>query len=210
MQAYLFDFDGTLVDSMPVFGAIMLKMLDDYKIPFEPDIVKTITPLGYEGTARYFSEMGSPEPVDVMIDRMHHAALKAYAHEVQAKRNVVRVLKQLRDGGKDLAILTASPHMILDPCLKRLGLYDLFCHVWSCEDFGTNKANPDIYQMAAREMGYPVGSVLFLDDNLHACQTAKKAGMKVCGVYDDSSKEYICEIKTVSDFYIDDFSQLLR
>lgn len=85
----------------------------------------------------------------------------------------------------------------------------LFSHVWSCEDFETTKADPDIYHRAACAMGYPEKEVLFLDDNLNACQTAKQAGMQVCGVYDDSSKEYAREIKAVSDYYIDDFSQLL-
>lgn len=210
MKALLFDFDGTLVDSMPVFGAIMLKILDDYKISYGPDIVKAITPLGYEGTARYFSQLGSPEPIEAMMLRMHQAASEAYAHDVQAKPNVIQTLRRLNADGKDLAVLTASPHMILNPCLKRLGIYDLFSHVWSCEDFETTKADPDIYRMAACGMGYPTEEVLFLDDNLNACQTAKRAGMKVCGVQDDSSKEYAREIKTVSDYYIDDFSQLLE
>ena len=45
-----------------------------------------------------------------------------------------------------------------------------------------------------------------------ACQwakSAKAAGMKVCGVYDDSSREFEEEIKSVTDFYIHDFSELL-
>ena len=50
--------------------------------------------------------------------------------------------------------------------------------------------------------------MLFLDDNYNADKTAKSAGMKVCGVYDDSSAEYTDEIKEVSDFYINDFSEL--
>ena len=64
--------------------------------------------------------------------------------------------------------------------------------------------------MAACRMGYSTEEVLFLDDNLNACQTAKKAGMNVCGVYDDSSKEYAHQIKAASDYYIGDFSRLLE
>ena len=39
--------------------------------------------------------------------------------------------------------------------------------------------------------------------------TAKTAGMKVCGVYDDSSKDYAEEIKSIADDYIYSFSELL-
>ena len=58
MKTYLFDFDGTLVDSMPVFGGVMLKILNEYGIKYGDDILKTITPLGYVGTAKYFIGMG--------------------------------------------------------------------------------------------------------------------------------------------------------
>jgi HAD superfamily hydrolase (TIGR01509 family) len=97
----------------------------------------------------------------------------------------------------------------LDACLKRLGLYDLFDNVWSCDDFFTTKADPEIYRMAAEKMGTTVDKVLFLDDNFNADKTAKSADMPVCGVYDPSSDEYTEQIRALCDFYIDDFSQLL-
>ena len=109
-----------------------------------------------------------------------------------------------------LNVLTASPHITLDPCLKRIGIYDLFDNVWSCDDFSTTKADPEIYKMAAERMGEGVEDILFLDDNYNADKTAKSAGMQVCGVYDDSSKEYVDEIKSVADYYIYDFSELLE
>ena len=62
--------------------------------------------------------------------------------------------------------------------------------------------------MAADRLRVPVEDVLFLDDNLNADATAKAAGMRVCGVYDDSSKDYVEKIKQVSDYYIYDFSEL--
>jgi len=105
-------------------------------------------------------------------------------------------------------VLTASPHPLLDPCLKRLGIFEWFDHVWACEDFGTNKADPEIYRMAAARMGVKTEEVLFLDDNYNADKTAKTAGMRVCGVYDASSAEYEEEIKRISDYYIHDFSEL--
>ena len=78
------------------------------------------------------------------------------------------------------------------------------------EDFCTSKADPKIYRMAAEKIGAPVEEVLFLDDNFNADKTAKEAGMMVCGVYDDSSKEYETEIRSVSDYYIRDFAELLE
>ena len=95
-------------------------------------------------------------------------------------------------------------------CLKRIGIYDLFNNVWSCDDFSTTKADPQIYVKVAEKLGKPVEEVLFLDDNYNADKTAKNAGMKVCGVFDESSADYVQEIKTVADHYIYNFSELLE
>ena len=62
--------------------------------------------------------------------------------------------------------------------------------------------------MAAKKLNRSVEEVLFLDDNLNADLTAKAAGMQVCGVYDDSSKDYVAQMKAATDYYIYDFSQL--
>ena len=141
---------------------------------------------------------------------MNKYASFEYANNIPAKSNVCEVLQKLKAQGADLNVLTASPHNMLDHCLKRLGIFDLFTNVWSCDDFGTTKSNPEIYKMAAERIGKPVEEILFLDDNFNADKAAKEAGMKVCGVYDDSSKEYEREMKAQADYYIYDFSELLK
>lgn len=209
-DTYLFDFDGTLVDSMPAYCAAMKRILDDYGISYGPDLIKIITPLGTIGTARYYVEkMGVPETEENLILRMKEYLLDAYWYHIPAKKNVETTLKALKAKGASLNVLTASPHVTLDACLKRLGLFDLFDNVWSCDDFFTTKADPAIYRMAAEKMGTTVDKVLFLDDNYNADKTAKSAHMPVCGVYDSSSDEYTEQIREICDFYVDDFAQLL-
>ena len=210
MKTYLFDFDGTLVDSMPSYVGVMKKILDDNNIKYPDDIMKIITPLGMEGSARYFvDELGLDLPIDEIIEKMSEYAYYEYSYTIPAKDNVIDVLKTLKKNNNSLNVLTASPHITLDACLKRLGIFELFDNVWSCEDFNTTKADPMIYKLAAEKIGVPVEEVLFLDDNYNADKTAKQAGMMVCGVYDDSSKEYVDEIKEISDYYIYDFKELL-
>lgn len=208
MDTYLFDFDGTLVDSMPTFVATMLRILDEFEISYERDIVKIITPLGYHDTAKYYAELGVPLPKEQILERMHRYALEAYRNTIPAKEHVIDALHRLKERGAGLNVLTASPHAMLDPCLKRLGIYELFDNVWSCDDFHTNKSNPEIYRMAAERIGKRVDEILFLDDNLDANLTAKRAGMKTCAVYDESSGDYVEEMKKVADWYIYSFREL--
>lgn len=208
MNIFLFDFDGTLVNSMPTYVSSMLRILDENGVAYTEDIVKTITPLGLSKTADYFISLGISKTKDQLLQNMGDYMLDAYLHRIPAKPHVLETLHHLKSSGAKLNVLTASPHVTLDPCLKRLKMYDLFENVWSCEDFSTTKADPEIYKMAAERLGASVEEVLFLDDNLNADKTAKAAGMLVCGVYDDSSKDDTEEMKQVTDYYIYDFSEL--
>ena len=208
-KAYLFDFDGTLVDSMPTYVSSMLRILDESGIKYDDNIIKIITPLGLLGTANYYKELGVKGELEDIIEKMKEYMYEEYIHNIPAKQNVEKVIKDLKQKGAKLSVLTASPHVTLDPCLKRLGLYDLFDNVWSCDDFETTKADPQIYVKAAEKIGEAVEDVLFLDDNYNADLTAKKAGMQVCAVYDKSSEDYIAEMKEVGDYYIYDFLELL-
>lgn len=208
MKTYLFDFDGTLVDSMPTYASVMLRILDEAKIEYGSDIVKIITPLGFVGTAEYFKEMGMSESVGEIVAKMREYATDEYTYNVPAKAHVIETLKTLKSRGDSINVLTASPHTSLDPCLKRLGVYDMFDFVWSCEDFGTTKADPRIYEMAAERLGKKADEVYFLDDNLGAVSTSVTAKMKTIGVYDPSSQEYTEQIKNICDSYINDFSEL--
>ena len=210
-EAYLFDFDGTLVDSMPTFVSAMLRILDEKHITYNNSIIKIITPLGLSGTAEYYiNQLGVKMSKEQLMSVMKEYMLDAYFHTIPAKENVPDVLKALKAQGASLNVLTASPHITLDACQKRLGLWALFDNVWSCDDFNTTKADPQIYVMAAKKLNRSVGEVLFLDDNLNADLIAKAAGMQVCGVYDDSSKDYVAQMKAATDYYIYDFKELLH
>ena len=163
-KTFLFDFDGTLVDSMPTFAEVMLRILDENGIKYGKDIIKIITPLGYNGTAELFIKMGVDMTADALVKKMIGYIVFEYENNIPAKDTVIESLQKMRARGDSLNVLTASPHEALDPCLKRLGIWELFDNVWSCDDFNTSKSNPQIYSMAADRLGKCVGEVIFVDD----------------------------------------------
>ena len=195
---------------MPTFGAVMLQIPRDYGVSVGDDLVKIVTPLGYVGSADYYrTVLGIHATAEELVARMKAEMQDAYAERIEAKAGVAETLHTLKSSGASLNVLTASPHSALDCCLKRLGLWELFDHVWSCEDFHTTKSDPAIYRAAAKELGCPVSSVIFVDDNLGAVSTAKEAGAIAYGIYDPSSEDMKEEIRAVCNRYLENFSELL-
>ncbi|MDO5478405.1 MAG: HAD family phosphatase [Clostridia bacterium] len=205
---YIFDMDGTLIDSMDAFGGAMIKFLEDNNIEYPSDIVKIITPLGFKGSAEYFLTLGSKKSVPEMLEDFKNYMIEPYTKTIPEKEGVTGTLLRLKKEGHSLNVLTASPHVTLDPCLKRLGLYDLFENVWSCDDFGMTKSEPGIYVEAAKRLGTTVSECIFIDDNVNAVKTAKVAGMHSWGIFDKYSADYIDEMKEIAERYIYTFSEI--
>lgn len=209
MSTYIFDFDGTLGDSMPFFTEGMLEILKKHEISCSAEIIKTITPLGYKGTANYFiKEFGLPYTTDELVAAMHEYLYPVYQDKIVLKPGVAEYLNKLRKEGHSLNVLTASPFRMVAAVLKRCGVFDLFEHVWSCEDFNRTKGEPEIYNAAVERAGGKLADSFFFDDNLEAVKTAVSAGIYTIGVYDKASDDYIEEIKRVADKFIFNFNEM--
>ena len=69
-KIHIFDLDGTLIDSMPFFARGVLQVLEEEGVPYGPDLIHILTPLGDEKTALLYQEMGVPGTVEEIIHRM--------------------------------------------------------------------------------------------------------------------------------------------
>ncbi len=205
---WLFDFDGTLVDSMGYWAESMVSVLDDFNIPYSDDIVNIITPLGGKGTIEYFIKLGLNLPPEEIALIIGNKLTPKYRDIILLKDGVRDCLEYMKKEGYGLHILTASPHAWLDPCLDRNGVFELFDNVWSSDDFGTGKTDPEIYVMAAERIGAGLSDITFIDDNINADLAAMRSGVRVLGVYDKSSDSDTERIKASTHGYIHDFSEL--
>lgn len=203
---YLFDFDGTLVDSMPHWSKIMLDTLDDGKVSYPNNILDIVCPLGYLGTAEYFiNVLGLKANSDKLVESFINKAIYNYKNIIPLKDGVKDYLLFLKSKGKSLNVLTASPHNALDPCLKRLGVFDLFDNVWSCDDFNTTKANPKIYHAVAKKLNTTVSEIAFFDDNINSIKTGKQAGAYTVGIFDKSGSNFTSELKSTAHQFYESF-----
>jgi len=209
MKKLIFDFDGTLVDSMPVWADFILKKLDELGVCYPDDIIKIVSPLGTGGAAEYLIQLGVDSTVDELLSMMDDFALTEYTYNIPAKEGVTDSLRRFKSEGYSLNILTACNHNLIDPCLKRLELFDLFDNIWSCEeDLGMNKKNPEIYVAVSEMLGDVCENCVLFDDNIGALTCAYGVGMKTVGVFDETSSDIVDEMMAVSHKYIYSFEEL--
>ena len=208
-HTYIFDFDGTLVDSMPSWAEKVLSILRGCGVAYPSNIINIVTPLGDRGTADYMRDvLGVSLSLEEIFRQMDEYALPKYRDEIAIKDGVREYLAGRKAAGCTLHVLTASPHKMVDPCLKRLGIFDWFTNVWSTDDFGMVKSDTAIYRAAAERIGVDVSDAVFFDDNLTAVRTARAAGMYAVGVYDASSDALVEEIRASADLYVRSMAEL--
>lgn len=209
-KAAVFDFDGTLVDSMPTWSEKMLRLLKLQGIEPPKGIVTKIATLGDEGTLDYF-EKSFPLvwTREKMKKEMDEYALPRYANEIPLKDGAKEYLQELKKAGVGVYLLTASPHKMFEPALKRVGVFSLFDKAWSSDDFALPKSNPQIYLNLAKTIGVLPSEIAFFDDNIGAIESAKKAGLKTVAVYDKTGEEHIKRMKETADFYAYSLKDLL-
>ncbi len=207
---YIFDFDGTLIDSMPIHEAKILHLFHLAGIEPPPNLINVLTPLGDKGAIPYLREHF---PIRYTDEEIYQAidgyALSHYENDIPLKDGAREYLTYLKEKGCSLYVLTASPHRLIDPCMRRLGLEELFEQAWSCEEFFTVKSDPTLFERVAERIGCSLSDIVFLDDNRTAVETAARVGITTVGVYDRSSEKDKDAIAAVADRYVTSLSELI-
>ena len=205
----VFDLDGTLVDSMARYARGILSVLDEEGIPYEPDLVKVLTPLGYTKSAELYQTMGVSGTVAEIVHRIENKLVEQYANHIPLKAGVGEYLRKRKAEGARLYVLTASPHIVTDICLQHNGVYDLFDCVWSVEDYGIAKGDVRVYEAVAARIGCKTSDITFFDDNLTALSTGNAAGCYCVAVYDRHTEEEFASLCNAGHQSIRSFTDLL-
>ena len=210
IRAVVFDLDDTLVDSWSRFDGGMLPILDAEGIVYDrAEMIAKMHPQGVPPTAALFGELGVPGTVDEITRRLEEGMYREYAHTIRLMPGAEEYLRRLRADGMRLFVLTASPHSITDPCLKNNGVFDWFEQVWTMEDYGMGKTNPQLFVRVVKDIGLPADEILYFDDNPIAVENAMAAGMQVCGVLCPHTPQNAERKPQVAERYIASFEELL-
>ena len=179
----IFDMDGTLVDSMPIWKSLGKDYLEARgHRPTQAQLAAMGPMTMLEGAAFLMETFGVAGPPERIIEEMHAVMEGHYRTDIPLKPGVRDYLDRLKGEGARLCVATATAEPLARACLERLGVEDCFDFILSCETVGAGKTRPDVYLEAARRLGSAPGETAVFEDALYAARTAKKAGFYTVGV----------------------------
>lgn len=201
-KGYIFDLDGTVLDSMGVWHDVDVEFLGKRGLPFSDEYGKAISHMKLELAAEYTVKLyGLDESPSDIIKEWLDMAEYAFKNKVGLKKYAKEFLALLTELEIPKAVATTSRRSLYRPALERNGILGYFDAFSDAEAVSRGKDSPEIFLRAAEALGLEPEDCIVFDDTGEAVRTAKKAGFNVAAVTDKEDTE----MKGTADFVIKDF-----
>ncbi|MFF3272778.1 HAD family hydrolase [Streptomyces chrestomyceticus] len=180
----IFDNDGVLVDSEPLSNTILAGYLTELGHP-----------TSYEESLRDYMGAAVHRVHDLVKERtgqllpedfettLHARVFEAFERELEPVAGVDEVLGKLTADGTPYCVASSGSHERIRVGHRKTGLDEWFEEEWifSSQDVGKGKPDPDLFLHAAREMGVAPERCAVIEDSPLGVQAAVAAGMDVYG-----------------------------
>ena len=208
-KAVIFDLDGTIVDSLYVWKKVDIDFFHKRNMPVPEKYAEKINALSFDEAAVFTKESyGFKESVEEIKKEWFDMAVFEYGNNVELKEGVKEYIEKLKNNNIKIALATASPIELYSAVLKNRGIYDYFDAFTSGNEVKRSKEFGDIYLLSAERLKTEPKDCLVFEDILRAVKGAKSTGMKVCGVYDESSARDKEKIIELADRFIYSFREM--
>ena len=201
IKCAIFDFDGTLFDSMFIWDEIgerYLRSLGKEPNPSMREAVRTLSL--YQAACYLRREYDLPLSTEGIMKGINQMIEHFYLSEILPKPGVCEFLEHMKKAGISMCIATASERYQIEAALKRCGMSQYFDAIFTCSEIGHGKEEPFIFRQAMEVCGAERNTTVVFEDAFHAALTARKDGFSVIAVYDESEK-YQEEIRRLADCY---------
>ena len=164
----LFDLDGTLVDSMHVWEQVVCAIYEASGI--DSSVSEDMKRYHAMKVSEVFTYIRKRWQTAMDEDAMQKIAdsilLEQYTYHIQPVPGAISFVKTCREKGKKLAVVTSSPMVLVEPVLKRLGIWDDFDGIASAEDQKLSKREPEIFTRTLDALGISAQRTLYLEEDL--------------------------------------------
>ncbi|MFZ4772788.1 MAG: HAD family hydrolase [Chlamydiia bacterium] len=195
-ETYLFDLDGTLVNTEPLHHQAYVLMVKHHGFTlswnFEEYLSHALVSRKHLFEAIYNACPGLKKIVN---DGETLRQQKIVIYESLLKTDppdwmpsTLRLLEHLKNGGKELAIVTNSPRKHVER-LHHLPFNTFFKKIITIDDFIHPKPHPAGYALALKELSQSANKALVFEDSLKGVESAQGAGISVLLVADERYKK---------------------
>lgn len=206
IKAVIFDMDGVLVDSEPVYQEATINVLDSLNIKATQDDLLKLA----GGSSLHFNKFiqdvskGSISCEDFNKVCDQYYLDNPVKYEKIMFPHVRETLDYLKDKGYILALASSSKEYEIDNVLKRCDLKDYFKLIISGEVFKESKPNPEIYLTCIKRLNLEAKECVAIEDSEYGIEAAKKAGL-ICIAKRDDRFNYD---QSKADYFIDDHDEI--
>lgn len=181
-DAVLFDFDGTLVDTMPLHYEAYRRAFAEMGLELtHEDFYGRIGGTGLETIPLFLG--GRPSPWSVVeIHQRKKAILLSLLDETELRRLPTAHLLPLLKGRVPMAVATSGARIGVEKMLRRLDWGSYFAAVVTAEDVPRGKPAPDLFLAAAARLNVPADKCLAFEDTDDGVAAATAAGAVVIDV----------------------------
>jgi HAD superfamily hydrolase (TIGR01509 family) len=182
IQAVVFDLDGVLVDSEPVWEQVRRGLVAERGGHWAPDTQRRLMGMSTPEWSRYLSEdLGVGLPADevatLVVDRM----AARYRERVPLIDGAVDAVHRIA-ARWPLAVASSAPATLIEIVLQSAGLRACFAVVKSTEQVAHGKPAPDIYLAVTAELGCPPPDCAAVEDSSNGLRSAAAAGLRVIAI----------------------------
>lgn len=182
IDAVIFDLDGVLVDSEPVWHEVRREFVLGRGGRYPQGAAEAMQGMATAEWARYLhDELGVPEPPDEIARHVIGAMAARYDDGLPLLPGAVDVVCRLVDRWP-LGLASSSPSALIAHVLRAAGLAELFAVTLSTEDAGRGKPAPDVYLEVAERMGVAPERCAAVEDSTNGLRAAQAAGLRVIAV----------------------------
>ena len=205
----IFDFDGTIADSMWAWDELGSDTLKEEGLPALSDYDKIIRTMSVPNFSAFLSEkykeLGTAEQ---LMARWHERMVYNYCNRISLKSGIIEFLDYLKQTGHTIYLASATHYKVLSRAIEHFDLNKYFDFVITEEMVGISKRDPKIYELCMEKAGSTPKTTFLFEDANHAVKTAHNLSINVCALSDASMRDHVDEVKANSDLYVDDFCDL--
>jgi HAD superfamily hydrolase (TIGR01509 family) len=179
IDAVVFDLDGVLVDSEPVWDAARRTVVAEAGGRWRPGATRAMMGMSSPEWSRYLrDELGVPLAVGEINDRVVSRLLAAYERELPLLPGATAAVRRLA-ARWPLGLASSANRPVIDAVLAASGLADSFSATVSGEEVARGKPEPDVYLAAADKLGVEPTHAAAVEDSTNGLRAAAAAGMVV-------------------------------